>query len=98
VSQERQRWRRLPFCCFTRQLICRAVTYVGPGGCGVVPLLVEVLGPLAGAQRHLGPASSCGVVVDGRQRSCCAYSIGCACLAQAAALVARLLELAYAVF
>jgi len=61
-------------------------------------LLGEVLSRLAGAQRHLCPPASRRAVVDWGQRPTCRYRIGGARLAQSAALVARLLELADSVF
>ena len=63
-----------------------------------LPLLVEVLGPLSGTQRHLCPPPSCRVVFYRGQRAGGGDGIGGARLAQSAALVARLLELAHSVF
>lgn len=64
---------------------------------GVLPLLGEVLWPLSGPERPLVSPTESGIV-DGLRRSrCCRDGIGGAGLAQSAAMVARLLELAHAV-
>lgn len=64
-----------------------------------LPLLCEIVWPLPGAQRRLGPCPQCWrAVVAGGQRAGGIDGVGRAGLAQPAAIVARLLELADSVF